>query len=154
MIRLVSSVIGRILLSSIFIIAGLSKLLHWEPSISYLIDACAKGHIIYNSSIVDVALTTISDHAQVFMVLATICELLGGCLVLLGLFTRFGSLLLILFLIPTTFIFHAFWGMEGAQAEIELSAFMKNLAITGGLLVVYAFGSGFSGIGRKSISDD
>lgn len=150
MFSLILSVLGRILLSCIFIVAGLSKVLNWESNISFIVETCAKGHLIFNSTPIDMLLSLISNHATVSLALATFCELFGGALVLLGLFTRFGAFLLIVFLIPTTIIFHPFWALAPVQAEIELSAFMKNIAILGGLMVVLAFGSGFSFFGKKA----
>jgi len=64
-------------------------------------------------------------------------ELIGAALVLLGYRAKWGALLLILFLIPTTLIFHSNFA-DGMQ----VTQFLKNLAILGGLLMVTAFGSG------------
>ena len=64
-------------------------------------------------------------------------ELIGAALVLLGYKAKWGALLLILFLIPTTLIFHSNFA-DGMQ----VTQFLKNLAILGGLLMVIAFGSG------------
>jgi putative oxidoreductase len=49
---------------------------------------------------------------------------------------------LIIFLIPTTLIFHDFWTYEGAAAQNQMQHFMKNLSIMGGLLFVLGTGSG------------
>lgn len=68
---------------------------------------------------------------------AIVFELVGAVLVLLGYKAKWGALLLILFLIPTTLIFHTNFA-EGMQ----VTQFFKNLAILGGLLMVTAFGSG------------
>lgn len=68
---------------------------------------------------------------------AIVFELVGAALVLLGYKAKWGALLLILFLIPTTLIFHTNFA-EGMQ----VTQFFKNLAILGGLLMVTAFGSG------------
>ena len=64
-------------------------------------------------------------------------------MVLLGWHLRLGSLLLMLFLLPATLIFHRFWVMEPSHEQItQMHMFMKNLAIFGGLLYIFVFGSG------------
>ena len=74
-------------------------------------------------------------------------ELLGGLSLLLGILPRWGALALFLFLIPTTLIFHNFWGVEDAERAMQQIQFMKNLTIMGGLLVVVSAGAGQAGIG-------
>ena len=53
-----------------------------------------------------------------------------------------GTAAYILFMIPTTLIFHNFWAVDAAQAQAQTIHFMKNLAIMGGLLYVIALGAG------------
>jgi putative oxidoreductase len=84
-----------------------------------------------------------------FLVGAIVCELVGGLSLLLGYRARLGALLLFLYLIPTTLVFHAFWQYEGMQHKMQLINFMKNLAIMGGLAVVMGFGSGLVSIDRR-----
>ncbi|NJL01286.1 MAG: DoxX family protein [Spirulinaceae cyanobacterium RM2_2_10] len=64
-------------------------------------------------------------------------QLVGGTLLLLGFKMRWGALLLILFLVPTTLVFHAFWADPG-----ETTAFLKNLGLIGGLLMSMQVGPG------------
>jgi putative oxidoreductase len=73
---------------------------------------------------------------------AAIVELLGGLSLILGYKTRLGAFILLLFLIPTTLIFHDFWNLEGVARIPEQVNFMKNLAIFGGLLYIVAHGAG------------
>lgn len=67
--------------------------------------------------------------------------LVGGALLLLGFKTRIGAILLIIFLIPTTLLFHNF-----IADPSETNAFLKNLGLIGGLLMVI-----YSGPGQLSI---
>lgn len=80
---------------------------------------------------------------------------LGGLLLLLGYRVALGVSLLLMYLIPTTFIVHSFWNdpvdcyltvscMEGQELYRRMQGvfFMKNLAIIGGLLMVWMNGSG------------
>lgn len=69
--------------------------------------------------------------------------LLGGISVILGAWTRFGAIFLLVFLAAATFYFHDFWKFTDAgQRQLQTIQFMKNLAIGGGLLSLVAFGGG------------
>ncbi len=65
--------------------------------------------------------------------------LIGGVSVLLNAFPVVGLIALVLFLIPVTFIMHAFWKVQDAQAKMgEMINFMKNIALLGALLLMLA----------------
>jgi putative oxidoreductase len=66
-----------------------------------------------------------------------------------GFLTRIGALGLILYMIPTTLIFHSFWAFEGAEQKMQMVNFMKNLALIGGLFTVLAFGPSRYSIDKK-----
>ncbi|MCP9886329.1 DoxX family protein [Cyanobium sp. ATX 6A2] len=69
--------------------------------------------------------------APVLLVMAMALMAVGSALVISGWKARLGAVLLLLFLVPTSFLFH---GDVGDPAErIQL---LKNLAIVGGLLLV------------------
>jgi putative oxidoreductase len=78
-----------------------------------------------------------------------ICLLvLGGTLVLIGYRSSFGALLLILYWAPVTFIVHSFWNDPIEVRRLQAILFMKNIAITGGLLMILVNGSGRYSIRR------
>ncbi|HKO08227.1 MAG TPA: hypothetical protein VJ487_10975 [Alphaproteobacteria bacterium] len=52
------------------------------------------------------------------------------------------ALLMILFVIVASLLSHNFWALEGAIRATQHTQFMKNLAIIGGLLLLYAHGPG------------
>jgi putative oxidoreductase len=79
--------------------------------------------------------------ASLFLVGAIVFELAGSLSVLLGFQSRWGALLLIVFLVPTTLIFHHFWDLEGTDRNMQRIQFTKNLAILGGLALVSVCGS-------------
>lgn len=69
--------------------------------------------------------------------------LLGGLSVLLGWKTRWGALLLILFIVPVTLGMHRFWDVADTQAAmLQRVMFLKNLSILGGALLLAYFGGG------------
>jgi uncharacterized membrane protein YphA (DoxX/SURF4 family) len=76
-------------------------------------------------------------YANFFLVGAIFFELVGSVTVILGYFTRFGALLLVIFLIPTTLIFHNIF----ADPKMMIH-FMKNVSMFGGCLILLASGAG------------
>ncbi len=64
--------------------------------------------------------------------------LLGGISVLLGLWGDLGSLLLVVFLLPTALLMHAFWKETDPMAkQMEMVQFNKDLALAGGAFVLF-----------------
>jgi putative oxidoreductase len=116
-------VVGRVLLSAIFILSGLMKFIHWNETAGYM---ASQG----------------MPAVPFFLFLAAAIELLGGLSLLLGFKARAGAALLALYLIPVTLVFHRFWDFQGMDGQQQFIQFMKNLAIMGGLWTVAAFGPG------------
>jgi putative oxidoreductase len=113
------SLIGRFLLGFIFVLSGFQK--------------------VADPGGTQVAMQTMGiTWATTWFYLGAIAmELIGGVSLLLGLWSRMGAALLVLFMIPTTLIFHS--NFEDHNQTIH---FMKNLALIGGLLYVYVYGPG------------
>jgi putative oxidoreductase len=80
--------------------------------------------------------------ADLLLVGAIVCEFGGALMVLLGWNACLGALLLIVFTVPATLMFHNFWAVDPAQYQNQFNHFMKNLAIIGALAYVMAAGSG------------
>lgn len=126
--------LARLFIAMLFIPAGLTKIPGFDATAAYM---AAKG----------LPLVTI------LLVLTILIEAGGGLLILLGWRAREAALILFLFLIPVTVIFHGFWNIEDATARMnEQRAFMKNLAIMGGVLMIAAFGPGPLSLARKPAS--
>lgn len=115
--------LGRFLISLIFILAGVMKIFIFPETVSALQAVGIQG-------------------ASIFTVVALLFELVGGLLILAGWYTRFGVYLLMIFLVPTTLIFHGFWNFEGHDQAEQMSHFLKNMAIFGGLLLLWSYGPG------------
>src|SRR5512139_953621 len=110
--------IGRILLVLIFLQSGIGKIENFHGTAQYM---ASYG----------------MPYANFFLVGAIFFELVGSITVILGYFARFGSLLLLVFLIPTTLIFHNIFVDPKMMIQ-----FMKNVSMFGGLLVLLAVGPG------------
>lgn len=80
--------------------------------------------------------------SQFFLLGAIFLELVGGLMLLLGFRARIGALMLIIFLIPATVIFHDFWTFPATGQMAEITHFLKNLGILGGLTAIVYFGAG------------
>jgi putative oxidoreductase len=68
--------------------------------------------------------------------------IIGGLLVLTGYRTGLGVFMLLLYWIPITFILHSWWYYPEPEARLQAIMFMKNVAITGGLLMLWVNGAG------------
>jgi putative oxidoreductase len=89
------------------------------------------------------------EWVPLFLTGAIVFELGGGLSLLLGLRARLGAQALIVFLIPTTLIFHDFWTYTDArEMQNQMQHFMKNLAILGGLFFVLGTGAGCCSVDR------
>ncbi len=68
--------------------------------------------------------------------------LLGGLSVVFGVYPFVGIVLLVLFLVPVTFMMHNFWNIEDAQLRMaDKINFTKNLALIGAILMLLAIPS-------------
>jgi uncharacterized membrane protein YphA (DoxX/SURF4 family) len=61
--------------------------------------------------------------------------LVAGVTFTLGLAPRLGQAALVTFLIPVTFVMHAFWREDGPARVLDFAHFTKNLAILGATLM-------------------
>ena len=119
----ITSLVGRILLSLMFLTSGFFKVSAYSAMVGY---ATAKG----------------LPMPTVAIAIAAALELLGGLAILGGVKVRIVGWVLFLYLIPTTFIFHNFWVAQGMEQQNLMIHFLKNLAIMGGLLLLAANGAG------------
>jgi putative oxidoreductase len=108
---------GRVLMAIIFIVAGFGKLMAPAGTIGYIA-------------------STGLPLPEVGYAIALVVELGGGILLLLGLGTRYVALVLAAFCLFTAFVFHGFGDMAN-----QINA-MKNFAMAGGFLFVFAHGAG------------
>lgn len=78
---------------------------------------------------------------EILLIFTIAFQLLGGLSLLLGYKVKIGSILLILFLIPATLVFH--------NPATDINGFLKNIGLIGGLLMVM-----YAGAGALSIDGD
>ncbi len=66
----------------------------------------------------------------------------GAIFLFIGYRTKFAAILLLCYWLPLTFIVHSFWNDPDDIRRIQSIFFMRNIAIVGGLLMIYIHGSG------------
>jgi putative oxidoreductase len=114
---------SRVLLALVFVVFGIRKLLAVSGTAGYF----AKLGV---------------PAAEIAVWLVILIEIGGGVLLILGWKTRLVAWLLAGFVVVATLLAHRYWEFEGAQYVPQLTSFMKNLSIIGGLLMVAACGPG------------
>lgn len=117
------SLAGRLLLAALFLPAGLAKIGGFAGTVGYIAS-------------VGLPLPTLGA------ILAIVLEVGGGLALLLGFQVRLAALALALFTLVASVVFHAFWSMPADQVMVQQLMFFKNLAVTGGLLLLAAGGAG------------
>jgi len=108
--------LGRLLLAAIFLHEAWAKLTAYDAAVGYMQVFGLPGWLLP---------------------FAIAVELVGGILVIAGLYTRVAALVLALFCVATAVLFHNKFGNRN-----ELLHFEKDLAIAGGFLVLAARGGG------------
>ena len=122
--------LGLVLLSVMFIFAGFSKITGYAGTAAYMASQGVPGWLL--PAVIAV-------------------ELGGGIALLLGWQARTAAFLLAGFSVLSGFLFHFVpsLSLEGFAAQAEMTSFMKNMTIAGGMLVVVAFGPGRFSLGKK-----
>jgi putative oxidoreductase len=125
--------IGRILIPLLFLKSGYEKIVGFPAVAAYM---AAKG----------------MPAAEFLLVGSIVFEIAGSLMLLLGWHARWGALLLAIFIVPATLIFHNFWAVEAAQYTNQVNHFMKNVSILGALVFIMGTGSGPYSLGKESPS--
>ena len=105
-------VLGRILLSSLFLIEGVRKFFFQEETIMYMEEYGVPEMLFFPSLIL---------------------EILFPILLIIGYKTRISALIMALFTLTVAIIFHTDF-----QNQMELIIFLKDIAIAGGFLIIAA----------------
>jgi putative oxidoreductase len=114
--------LGRLLFVAIFVMSGPNHF---------------KGQMIEHASQAGVPM------ANLLVPASGVIALLGGLSVLFGFKARWGAWLLVLFLVPVTFMMHKFWTIsDPAAAMMQQVMFMKNISMLGAALMIAYFGAG------------
>ena len=119
----VIEVLGRIFLSTIFLIEGINKIFHYEGTIQYMESFGVPDFLA---------------------VPAIILEIIFPLLLIMGYQTKFSALVLAIFTLTTALIFHTDF-----TNQTQFISFFKNIAIIGGFLIICIKGAGKYSIDHK-----
>ena len=107
--------LARIFLSALFLIEGVGKIFTQEQVVMYMEDYSVPG---------------------ILFVPAVVLEIILPLLLIVGYKTKLAALVMSLFTLTVAIIFHTDF-----NNEMQLVFFLKDLAIAGGFLVVFVYGS-------------
>ena len=127
--------IGRLLISNLFIVSGFKKLIGFAGTAGFM--AAMMPSLGYGM-------------IKLLLVLTIAVELGGGLMVLIGWQARSAAAAIFLWMIPVTYIIHAYWGLPPEQMQMQFINFHKNLAIMGGMLYIIAYGPGAYSFGKDN----
>ena len=107
--------IGRVFISGIFLLSGYNKIVNYDGTIGWMESFGLPGFLL---------------------IPAIILEILAPLLIIIGYQTRIAAGALSLFWIATAVIFHTDF-----SNQMQLIAFMKNIALAGGFLFLVVNGA-------------
>jgi putative oxidoreductase len=118
------ALVARILLAILFVLGGYNKLMGGTAG----------------------AVTNMTNHGIPFPDIlvwgAVVVELVGGLMLMAGLFARWVALVIAAYTVALAVIFHAYWAAPAADVRFERVIFFNHLSIIGGMLAIVAFGAG------------
>jgi putative oxidoreductase len=118
-----AAAVARLLLALIFVISGFMKLTSIAGFTGYLTRLGV-------------------PEPQIMAYVAAVVELVGGLMVLIGFKARWAALVLCVFTGITLYLGHKFWAAPPEQYMNQFNHALKNLAIMGGFLLLFAYGPG------------
>jgi putative oxidoreductase len=124
------ALIGRIALAAIFVLSGFGKITGFSATSGFI---ASQGLPL----------------ADLLTVAAITVEFGGGLAIVFGWMTRWAALALAVFIVVITPIFHGYWAMPAAEQMVNQIMFLKNVAMFGAMLLLYAFGPGRYSIDRQ-----
>jgi putative oxidoreductase len=126
-----TAILGRGLLALIFVLSPLVNLI---PNFSSTVSTMGQAGVPLPSLALAVAI---------------VISLIGAALLILGFHARIGALLLIAFLLPATYFFHAPWTASPGNVGEQTVHFLKNLGLLGAMLLVVVVGPGPGSIDQR-----
>jgi len=112
----VIDVLGRIFLSTLFLIEGTNKIFNYEETIQYMESFGVPGYLA---------------------IPAIILEILFPLLLIIGYQTKIAALVMMIFTIVVAIIFHT-----NFDDQMQFITFFKDIAIAGGFIIIFVNGAG------------
>ena len=115
--------LGRILISGIFLLSGFNKIGNYEGTVGWMESFSLPG---------------------ILLIPAIVLEIIAPILIIIGYKTKIAAATLSIFCIITALIFH-----NNLSDQMQLIAFMKNIALAGGFLFLVVNGAKGYSIDKK-----
>ncbi|MFY8274554.1 DoxX family protein [Pseudoalteromonas sp. SSDWG2] len=112
----ISTLLARFGLSALFVLTGLSKIEYYDATVQYMASVGVPGMLLP---------------------LVILLEVVGGIMIIAGLFTRLTALAFAGFSVVSALLFHF-----QLDDQTQFLMFYKNIAIAGGFLALAASGAG------------
>ena len=122
--------LGRLLITYIYIDSGVAKILSWSGNIQYM----STRHLPF---------------IPVLLAIALVIEVGGSICLITGYQARWAAFIMFGYTIVLTLIFHNYWSFTGMVRGSQETHFRKNIAIAGGLLAL-----AYGGPGRWALGPD
>ena len=119
----VGLLLGRLLLAILFIWFGILKAGNFQGTIGEM-------HAVH------------APFPVLAAIIAVICELGGGLLIVIGFQTRIVAIIMAIYTAGTSYFAHQFWLMHGAAVLGNEINFFKNLSIIGAFIILASVGAG------------
>ena len=123
----VIDVLGRIFLSTLFLIEGTNKIFNYEETIQYMENFGVPGYLA---------------------IPAIILEILFPLLLIIGYQTKIAALVMMIFTIVVAIIFHT-----NFDDQMQFITFFKDIAIAGGFIIIFVNGAGKFSVDYKHKSN-
>ncbi|MDG9811151.1 DoxX family protein [Pseudomonas juntendi] len=122
--------LARVLLMILFVLSGWAKLTGFDGTVAYMTSLGAPAPMLAAA-------------------IAVLMEFVVAILLIVGFYTQPLAALFALFVLGTALIGHPFWNMVDPERSANMTQFLKNMAIMGGLMLLAVSGPGrFSVDGR------
>ncbi len=115
-------IVGRLLLGGVFLMAGINKIGAYAGTQGYMASQGVSGNLLP---------------------LVIVLEIVGAVLLLIGWKARYAAMALAVFTVVAALLFHL-----NFANQVQSIMFMKNMLITGGLLMIVAHGVGQYSVDR------
>jgi len=112
--------LGRILLASLFVVSGIFKIIGFSGTVGYM------GSL-------GLPVPTLAVIVTIFVEVGAGLALMSGSRL-----ARPAALLIAIFTVGATLAAHRFWAVDPAAMQGQLTNFLKNLSIIGGLLIFWS----------------
>jgi putative oxidoreductase len=123
--------LGRLLMSYIYLTSGIAKIIDWRGNMTYM----DRHHL---------------PMIPVLLATAAFIELAGSLCLVTGYQARWAAFVMFGYTTLLTILLHNYWAYTGDIAGMQETHFRKNIAIMGGLLMISYSGPGRWALGNKA----